>query len=119
MSTHEELDKAITAHAAWKGKFRSFMKDELDLDPTVVEKCNVCDFGKWLDGSGRAALGASHAEVHKAHAEFHAVAAMVVRQKKAGDAAGAEASLGPFGEFGKATSALTLLVVAIRNAEAA
>ena len=118
MSTHDELDKAITAHAAWKGKFRTFMKGEIDLDPNAVERCDACDFGKWLETGGKVALGASYAEVHGAHAKFHSIAAKVVRQKKSGDNKGAEDALGPLGEFGRATSALTLLVSALRKAAA-
>lgn len=115
MSKHEELEKAVAAHAAWKGKFRSFMRGEADLDASTVEKCNVCDFGKWLDGHGRAELGPSHAEVHRTHAAFHSVAASVVRKKKAGDVVGAEASLAIAGDFTKASAALTMLIVSVRD----
>lgn len=115
MSKHETLEKAIAAHAAWKGKFRSFMRGESDLEPTTVEKCNVCDFGKWLEGEGRAELGPSHAEVHRAHASFHTIAASVVRKKKAGDVEGAEASLSLTGEFTKTSTSLTMLIVSVRD----
>lgn len=115
MSKHEALEKAIAAHAAWKGKFRSFMRGESDLDSATVEKCNACDFGKWLEGEGRAALGPSHGEVHRAHASFHMVAASVVRKKKSGDIEGAEVSLSVTGEFTKASTSLTMLIVSVRD----
>lgn len=115
MSMRETLDKAIAAHAGWKAKFRSFMRGEVDLDPTVVERCDLCDFGKWLSTTGQAELGAAHGEVHAAHAKFHTVAAGVVRQKKAGDTAGAETALSLSGEFTRTSAALTHLVTAIRD----
>jgi hypothetical protein len=113
MSTQQELEKAVSAHAAWKGKFRAFMKNELEFDAVAVGRCNGCDFGKWLEGDGKAALGAAHSEVHAAHAGFHTVAAEVVKRKHGGDVRGAEALLE--GEFTKTTTALTLLISALRH----
>jgi hypothetical protein len=91
------------------------MRGETALDAATVERCDVCDFGKWLESEGHAELGPSHAEVHRAHASFHSIAASVVRKKEAGDLEGAEASLSITGELTRASTSLTLLIVAVRD----
>ena len=116
MSIPVECDNAIVAHAAWKAKFRAFLSGTLTLDPVVVEKHNGCDFGKWLEGAGRSHLQAAEYErLHKLHAEFHRVAAGVVRLKLGGDVKGAQAQVEASGAFSKASAALTREVVVVRD----
>ncbi|MBK6696536.1 MAG: CZB domain-containing protein [Myxococcales bacterium] len=116
MSCHEACTKAIAAHANWKARFRQFMAGEVELDASVVERNDACEFGKWLATSS-AELPKEHAKaIVDAHTEFHRVAAEVVRAKGAGRTQEAEASLEPSGRFGKATTALTRSVIAARDA---
>lgn len=107
--------KAIAAHADWKNKFKKFMAGELALDAAQVDRSDACDFGRWL--ATRPALDPTlAAEIARAHAHFHHVAAGVVTAKKTGQVAKAEAALAVGGDFAKATTALTHLVVKARDA---
>ena len=116
VSAREACDSAIRAHAAWKAKFRRFMKGDLALDPVTVEKGDVCEFGRWLATHQAGALGVFDREIRHAHAEFHLQAAAVVRDKLGGDVAAAQSALAPGGLFVKTSSALVSLLTQAREA---
>lgn len=117
MSIKEECDRAIIAHAAWKSKFRAFLAGTLALDPKLVEKNDACDFGKWLEGDGRAhLLPAEYERLHDLHVRFHTVAASVVRLKLSDDHATAQAAVERAGVFTRASAQLTSEVIAVRDA---
>ena len=108
-STQAQIKKAISAHGMWKTRFQDFMHDRLDLEAEKIQRSNGCEFGQWLDHQGEQALGAgAFSEINPLHAQFHRVAAAVVRSKKSGDIQSAQASLGAHGDFGKTSTTLIL-----------
>ncbi len=118
-STQVQIKKAISVHGLWKTKFQDFMQDKLDLDPEKVKLPNSCEFGKWLERDGEQALGSStFSEINTLHAQFHRVAAAVVRKKKSGDVQGAEASLGARGDFGQTSTTLILKLNNLNRSDA-
>jgi hypothetical protein len=117
MSARTFCEKAIAAHALWKVKMRKCIAGELTLDPSVVEKSNACDFGKWLESEGRSELkSGDFVAIHAAHANFHRVAAVVVRDHVSGRTQAAQASLDMGSPFMNASVALTELLGAARDA---
>ncbi|TKB34245.1 MAG: hypothetical protein E8D51_04470 [Nitrospira sp.] len=112
MTLKEAITTAIGAHGKWKTKFREFMDGKLELDAATVQKNNVCDFGKWLEGDGKQALVAGdYQQIHRLHTEFHSKAASVISMKKTGDVAGAEKALALGGAFTDASGALTRVMM--------
>jgi methyl-accepting chemotaxis protein len=107
--------KAIAAHASWKVKFKRLLDGEATIDSATTRRSDVCDFGKWLAGAGKAQLGAGFAAIDAAHKHFHAVAADVVDSYNAGQKQQVADSLGLKGAFARASAALTTLIVAAKN----
>lgn len=108
MSLKEEIDQAIADHAAWKTRFRDFINNRLELDISTVGQSNHCQFGKWLENEGERMLlpKEAHDEIGSLHAEFHRIAAEVIKKKIAGDLNGAQKDLSAQGAFGQASAAL-------------
>ncbi|MBI3130774.1 MAG: CZB domain-containing protein [Acidobacteria bacterium] len=97
------FEEAISAHQKWKTRLRGQIDGtgKETLDPRMVSKDDQCDLGKWIHGEGQTQMGAKpeFQEVKATHAHFHRTAGEVVAKAKAGDKAGASASLdGPFFE---------------------
>ena len=117
MSAKAFCEKAIAAHGLWKQKMRKCIAGELKLDPLEVEKPNVCDFGKWLESEGRAELKSDDfVAIHAAHANFHRIAATVVRDHASGRTLAVQGALDIGGSFMNASVALTELLGAVRDA---
>ncbi|MBI5462627.1 MAG: CZB domain-containing protein [Gammaproteobacteria bacterium] len=116
MSVSDELRQAIAAHGLWKQKFRDFMAGTLDLDASVVQQNNQCQFGKWLESQGHKRLNnLDFSEIDQLHTEFHKVAAEVIRKKKAGQTQVAEQSLAAGGVFAAASAKLTSRLMAVKG----
>jgi len=83
MSLQDEISKAIGAHALWKKRLISAIDTgESDFAPEKVCTDNQCEFGKWLYGATITAAdktGGDYDNVRKLHAEFHKIAADVLR----------------------------------------
>lgn len=104
----DHITKAVGAHGLWKARLREAIgKGTFDTKPEIVERCDACEFGKWLEGlAGDAASKNEHyAKVHALHADFHKSAAAVVRLVLRGDKAGAVTSLD--GAYADISGALT------------
>ena len=65
------------------------------LDADGVSRDDHCELGHWLRGEGRLALGdrPSFGELVEIHKKFHQVAGEILVKARAGDKAGATASL--------------------------
>lgn len=97
---------AIVAHVNWKLKIHALLSGRLPkkLDPSTIEKDNVCEFGRWLHSDGeRSMLAPQHAELIGIHAEFHREAARIVRETYAGRKIGHDA-IGMNSLFSKLTA---------------
>lgn len=89
----QQLNSAIGAHGLWKTRLRQAIdsgSSEFAVDK--VGKDNLCDFGKWLHtGCDPAAKASSHhATIEQLHAEFHKVAAEVLKLATSGKKAEAD-----------------------------
>jgi hypothetical protein len=88
------LAEAVAAHISWKVRLQNYLNGKSDekLDPMVVCRDDQCSLGKWIHGS---AMNHFHAfepfhQLRADHAQFHYVAANVVKNVQAGDKAAAE-----------------------------
>lgn len=111
----ETCVKAIAAHAAWKVKFKQLLAGKATLDSAMTRRSDVCEFGKWLAGAGRAQLGAAFSGIDAAHKRFHAIAADVIDAHTAGRTEQVSKELGFGGGFARASAELTQLIVDVRN----
>ncbi len=108
----EFLNKAITAHSAWKSRLRSAIEGGEVPDPVVAGADNQCDLGKWIHGEGKSHQALSEfQELKSEHAYFHKTAAGIVEMIKKGDKAKAGADLDS-GAFAKAS---VKVVASIKN----
>lgn len=96
-----DFDEALSCHLKWKGRLKEAIEggSPEPLDPDIIARDDRCDLGRWIHGALEPAL-ASKPEfqaLRQRHAEFHGVAAEVVRKAKGGDPHGAALHLnGPF-----------------------
>jgi len=89
-----DLTEAVEAHIGWKLRLQSYLdgKSAEKLDPMVICRDDQCKLGKWIHGP---AMNHFHAfepfhELRADHAQFHYVAANVVKNAQANDRAAAE-----------------------------
>lgn len=96
VSIRDEIDlvDAVEAHINWKVRLQSYMDGKSDekLDPMTICRDDQCKLGKWIHGP---ALSHFHAfepfhELRADHAQFHYVAANVVKNVQTNDRAAAE-----------------------------
>lgn len=98
------FDDAIKAHAAWKLRL-TMLNDgnsKEKLDPSVVERDNVCELGKWLTGEGLTRFKGmpEFEEIVALHARFHKAAAEVIKRVATGRKyAGSELSDSEYGKL--------------------
>lgn len=77
-----DLESAITAHAQWRNRFRTAIRNGDTLDATMIGKDNCCALGRWLHGDART-LYAGHTAYGMLithHASFHIEAAKVAAE---------------------------------------
>ena len=91
------LMEAVEAHISWKMRLQAYVDGSSaeQLDPMVVCRDDQCKLGKWIHGTG---VGHFHDfepfhQLRADHAQFHYVAANVVKNVQANDLAAAEAIL--------------------------
>lgn len=111
------LDDAIKAHAEWKLKLRTAMRDRQTLDAAAIARDDVCTFGKWLHGSAKGEYGRlrSYAACVEKHATFHREAARVAATINAGDYVKAESMLAGGTPYAAASSAIGGAVLGLRK----
>ncbi|MEW5967818.1 MAG: CZB domain-containing protein [Pseudomonadota bacterium] len=107
MGIRQDIDYAITSHAAWKAQFRNFLSGRGAMDIATVGSVHACKLGDWLNNEARHMLSSEdHAEACRLHARFHDVAGEIVRNIKAKQFAAARASLEPAAAFDQASQEL-------------
>lgn len=81
MSEIGELDRAISKHAQWKIRLRTAIDTgQSEWTPEAVQSDRNCDFGKWLHAlSEEEKRSELWGKVAKLHANFHMVAAKILR----------------------------------------
>ena len=106
----EHLDKAIVAHGQWKMRLkRAIDTGSSEFAPATVSRDDQCELGKWLHTGATAQEKSSphYGQTLQAHKQFHTVAGGVLANALAGKKADAQASMGPGGEFARASVAAT------------
>jgi methyl-accepting chemotaxis protein len=81
MSVSAEIDKAISAHALWKARLRlAIDTGTSEWSVRDVSPDDVCAFGKWLHSLPPDEKATERwKKVQVLHAEFHLVAAQVLK----------------------------------------
>lgn len=97
----------ISAHVMWKQRLVSLLagKSEEQLDPSMIALDNQCALGKWIYGDGQTMTDLpAFEEVRGMHAQFHRLAAEVVKLHQMGNLSAAEVLLN--GEYSKLSEKL-------------
>lgn len=119
MVNKDAIQSAIAAHGAWKSRLVGAIDTgKFDVPVSTVEQDNQCPFGKWLYGSELAAQDRQtehYRGVQQLHARFHEHAAKVLKLAISGQKEAAGKAIGMGGEYSKASTDLTLALVAWRN----
>ncbi len=111
----EFLDKAITAHSAWKMRLRDAINGKQQVDPAAVGKDNLCELGKWIHGEGCGHHAKPEFQTLKTrHAEFHVCAGKVAQMVKDGKNADAEKALDG-ADFAGASTRVVAAIAALKK----
>lgn len=112
-----DLAAAVEAHLHWKLRLQRYMDGKSDeiLDPMVVCRDDQCALGKWIHGP---ALKHFHDfepfhELRADHAQFHFVAANIVKSVQANDRAAAEQIFN--GEYQKISHKVMVTLTELNN----
>lgn len=112
------FEEAIGAHQKWKARLRMQLSGTATetLRPEEVAKEDLCVLGQWIRGQGGRTFAGKpeFTEVAAVHAEFHQIAAQVLRLAQSGNAIVAERLLE--GEFFAASSRVVTALTKCRNA---
>ena len=109
------LDKAITAHNAWKSRLKTAINGGEVPEETKVAVDNLCDLGKWIHGDGsKLSKLPEYTDLKAKHARFHQAAAKVVKLIKSGNNAGASEEL-EGGEYRKVSSEVIAAIVKLKG----
>ncbi len=112
MNFRNQINKAIGSHSLWKQRLMAAIEagnPKLTVDQ--IAKDDACELGKWLySASIPEALRQTpdFQACRELHAEFHKVAAEVLRLAVSGNKGAALAALGSDTKFANLSSALTL-----------
>lgn len=111
------FDDAIQAHASWKMKLSTYIKNPDDsINPDVICKDDLCALGKWIHGEGSSNSSvAEFGQLKLAHANFHKEAAEIVRRAKNGEKVSDEIALGAKSKFADYSTQVVLHIRNIRN----
>lgn len=111
------LAEAVEAHVSWKVRLQKYLdgKSDEQLDPMVICRDDQCKLGKWIHGP---ALNHFHTfepfhELRADHAQFHYVAANVVKNVQANDRVAAEEILK--GEYQKISHKVVMALTELNN----
>lgn len=112
------FEDAIKAHAEWKIKLGSYLKKpDGSLNPSVVEKDNQCELGKWIYGEGTKFRSlAEYTALKTDHAQFHQCAGAVIRKIDAKAGVSEDSLLGMNSEYSKASGKVLRAIKALQAA---
>ncbi len=115
------LDNAISAHAAWKTKFRSVIASKEAMDAATIGKDNCCELGKWLHGEGGRTFGAKpeFTALIQSHKVFHVEAGKVASLINGKKYSEAELAIGGATAFGVASNETSVAINRVKKVVAA
>lgn len=112
------FEEAISAHQRWKARLQMEIAgtSSASLRPEEVAKADPCVLGQWIRGQGGRTFGgkAEFEALVAAHADFHQVAAQVLRLAQGGHRAEAERLLE--GDFFRKSSEVINALTACKKA---
>ncbi|MFW2544118.1 CZB domain-containing protein [Primorskyibacter sp. 2E107] len=78
-----ELTNALAAHSKWKLRLKTAITvGKFDQDVSDVKRCDLCEFGKWIENGGNfdadTIEGRPYKVTRRLHKEFHEAAASVL-----------------------------------------
>jgi len=104
------LQKAMTAHSAWKARLRNAIATgKLDVAAATVKADDQCQFGKWLYGtelSVQEKQSEQYRAVKELHGRFHEEASKVAQFAISGQKEAAEKAMGLSSDFTRISSDL-------------
>jgi hypothetical protein len=111
------FDAAIRAHTQWKARLAGYANNpDHSIDPDQLGRDNCCELGKWIYAEGKRFTHMPELTALKAtHAEFHRLAAAVVRKIDTGEARDQDLLTGFKSEFGAMTQKLASQVTSLAN----
>ncbi len=106
----EEIEKAIAAHSAWKGRLQGIVNTgKIDMSINTIRSDRECQFGRWLHGGtiDSDAAKSPHCQSAKhLHAQFHEEAARIAQMATSGQRDAALKALAASGEFARVSGEL-------------
>ena len=116
-----DFDTAIRAHTNWKMTLSRYLrKPDGSLKAQEVSRDDVCELGCWLHGEGRKLVHLPEYQTLKSvHRDFHRAAGDIVRRADAGENQSEAMALGSSSPYDKASSGVTLALMAMRRKAAA
>jgi hypothetical protein len=80
MNYQDDIEKALTAHGAWKHRLNTAIASgSSEFQVIQIKEDNRCDFGKWFYSLPIEIRGTDYGKkVQKLHAEFHVEAARIL-----------------------------------------
>jgi hypothetical protein len=104
-----EINFAISAHSSWKLRLKHALETkQFESDAESVAADDLCKFGMWLNSLDLEEVNLDHfSRVKSLHAEFHAIAAELVKIATAPDDLGADPSKLLEGAFSECSAKLT------------
>lgn len=111
-----DMDQAIMAHVSWKQRFRDHLDGKLKLDAAIVQRPDLCELGEWLvEEEKRYQAMPEFGVVKQRHAEFHKMAAEVLRTSVGQSHEQAAKLIAWNSAYGTATSACVSALVSLRD----
>ncbi len=101
-------EEAIRAHERWKAMLTTYLKNpDGAIDAGQLEADDKCELGQWIHGEGAKHFALpEYAALRTVHADFHRVAAKVVRSANLAPIANADAMLRPTSDYGAASASV-------------
>lgn len=110
-----EIDAALTAHSAWRKRFRDYLNGKASFDTMAVGDSHQCQFGNWLDHEGYRLMPTKRqGEIRSAHDDFHRIAADILQKIKEKRFAEVRADIGADGVLNRASVRLSELLLKAR-----
>lgn len=112
-----DLESAFQKHGGWVEEFCTAIFNQDAVDAATYEKDNHCELGKWLYGEGKTQYGKLNAytSLISSHAAFHKVAGDVARAINAKNFEQAESLLGKEGGYAKASHAVRIAILKLKE----
>ena len=110
------FDDAVSAHSQWKMKLSAYLlHPDGSMDAATASLDNKCSLGQWIVGEGaKYSTLPEYAKLKSEHTRFHKAVGNVIRKAATGQKVTDEIALGSHSEFGVASNAVVLAIMAMK-----